>query len=180
MQPRESTEKAAGRVRKSLAGVPEERSGRLIREQSEETALLSAESVISLTESGEDASGSYEADEESGSSGSTEIIGNTEQPGGGADTSAADAGIVEDPNAPGADDTAVEFHTDTWRAFFGGQDIYSVFADAGEGIEITNVVSYEVIFGILFESAYLEYFSGKVSEQEAMTEYYQNAKLLIS
>ena len=180
MQPRESTENAAGRVRKSLAGVPEERSGRLIREQSEETALLSAESVISLTESGEDASGSYEADEESGSSGSTEIIGNTEQPGGGADTSAADAGIVEDPNAPGADDTAVEFHTDTWRAFFGGQDIYSVFADAGEGIEITNVVSYEVIFGILFESAYLEYFSGKVSEQEAMTEYYQNAKLFIS
>ncbi len=55
-----------------------------------------------------------------------------------------------------------------------------MFADAGEGIRITNVVSYEVIFGILFESAYLEYFSGKVSEQEAMTTYYQNAKMFIS
>ena len=180
MQSRRGTGNESGRVRESLAGVPGVRSGRMIPAMSKETALLSAESVVSLTESGEDTSGSNEADAENGSSGPTETIGNTEQSGGGADTAAVDAGSVQDPNAPDTDDTGAEFHTDTWKAFFGGQDIYSVFADAGEGIKITNVVSYEVVFGIIFESAYLEYFSGKVSEQEAMTTYYQNAKMFIS
>ena len=179
MQSFRSAVNAAGRRQDPAAEAPEIRSGRMVREMPKETALLSAESVISLTESGEDTSESNRADAGDVPAGPTESIGNTEQPGG-ADTAAVDAGSVEDPNAPGADDTAVEFHTDTWRAFFGGQDIYSVFADAGEGIRITNVVSYEVIFGILFESAYLEYFSGKVSEQEAMTTYYQNAKMFIS
>ena len=179
MQSSRSAVNSAGHRKDSPAEVPDIRSGRMIREVSKETALLSAESVISLTESGEDTSESNRADAGDAPAGPTESIGNTEQPGG-ADTAAVDAGSVEDPNAPGADDTAVEFHTDTWRAFFGGQDIYSVFADAGEGIKITNVVSYEVVFGILFESAYLEYFSGKVSEQEAMTTYYQNAKMFIS
>ena len=180
MQSFRSAVNAAGHRKDSPTEVPDIRSGRMIREMSKETALLSAESVISLTESGGDTSGSGGADAGDAPAGPTESIVNAEQPGGGADTAAVDAGSVEDPNAPGADDTAVEFHTDTWRAFFGGQDIYSVFADAGEGIRITNVVSYEVIFGILFESAYLEYFSGKVSEQEAMTTYYQNAKMFIS
>ena len=180
MQSFRSAVNAAGRRQDPAAEAPEIRSGRMVREMPKETALLSAESVISLTESGGDTSGSGGADAGDAPAGPTESIVNAEQPGGGADTAAVDAGSVEDPNAPGADDTAVEFHTDTWRAFFGGQDIYSVFADAGEGIRITNVVSYEVIFGILFESAYLEYFSGKVSEQEAMTTYYQNAKMFIS
>ena len=167
-------------MRESSTGVPAVRSARMTRDLSKETALLSAESVISLTESGEDTAESDGAGAENVPPGSTENIGNTEQQGGGADTAAVDAGSVEDPNAPGADEAVSAFQADTWRAFFGGQDIYSAIADAGEGIKITNVVSYEVIFGILFESAYLDYFSGKVSEQEAMTTYYQNAKMFIS
>ena len=91
-----------------------------------------------------------------------------------------DAGSVEDPNAPREEEAADAVGADTWRAFFGGQDIYSVFADAGEGIQITNVVQSEAVFGILFETAYLEYFAGEVSEQEAMTTYYQNAKMFLS
>ena len=176
----QSTVNTAGYTRESLTGVPEIRYEHVIGELSIGTALLSSESVISLTESGEDSSGSNGEGAENTSPGPTENIGNTEPQGGEADTAGADAGSIEDPNAPDADDTAAAFRADTWRAFFGGQDIYSVLADAGEGIKITNVVSYEVIFGILFESAYLEYFSGKVSEQEAMTTYYQNAKTFIS
>ena len=180
MQSWQSVENTVGRMRESSTGVPAVRSARMTRDLSKETALLSAESVISLTESGEDTAESDGAGAENVPPGSTENIGNTEQQGGGADTAAVDAGSVEDPNAPGADEAVSAFQADTWRAFFGGQDIYSAIADAGEGIKITNVVSYEVIFGILFESAYLDYFSGKVSEQEAMTTYYQNAKMFIS
>lgn len=110
----------------------------------------------------------------------TEENGNEDQPAGGADAAAGDAERVADPNAPQADDAVNEVYADSWRAFFGGQDIYSVFADAGDGVQITNVVESEAVFGILFETAYLEYFAGKVSEQEAMTTYYQNAKMFLS